>query len=68
MKRPKMNKTDLAESMEAMLGGARPGCFITMSPGQWDVLLSNAYDRGWTLLEINDDEQPVAAYKKRGIS
>ena len=66
MKRPKLNKTDLGETIKAMLGGETPGCFITMSRGQWDVLLLNTYNRGWILLELDDDEQPVAAYRKRG--
>jgi hypothetical protein len=41
------------------------GLFVTMSPGQWDALLSTAYDTGATLLEIDDKEQPVRAYQRR---
>ena len=40
--------------------GAR---IITMSPGQWDAMLDEAYSRGWTLLEI-EDELPVRAYRR----
>ena len=36
---------------------------ITLSPGQWDAMLDEAYRRGWTLLEIVD-ELPVRAYRK----
>jgi hypothetical protein len=66
MKRPKLNKTDTGEAITAMLAGNNPGCFITLSQGQWDVLLQGAYDRRWTLLELDDDERPIAAYRKRG--
>ena len=66
MKRPKLIKTDLRKFLADSLNGEKPGCFITMSPGQWDALLSTAYDRGWTLLELDDDERPVAAYSKDG--
>jgi hypothetical protein len=37
---------------------------VTMSVGQWDMLLQGAYGRGWTLLELDDDEMPVAAYRR----
>jgi hypothetical protein len=36
--------------------------YITMSPEQWDPLLQVSYDEGWILLEVDDNEQPVAAY------
>ena len=42
----------------------KPGCVITMSPGQWDGLLSAAYERGWVLIEIDEHEQPVRAYQR----
>ena len=34
-----------------------------MSTGQWDALLAEAYRRGHTLLELDDNERPVAAYR-----
>ena len=37
---------------------------ITMSIGQWDALLAEAYRRGHTLLELDADEKPVAAYRR----
>ena len=40
------------------------GPVITMSAGQWDALLSTAYEQGWTLLELDVDERPVRAYRK----
>ncbi len=36
---------------------------LTMSIGQWDALLAEAYRRGHTLLELDADERPVAAYR-----
>ncbi len=44
----------------------RPGAVIvTMSIGQWDGWLSAAYATGCILLELDDDEIPVRAYRKR---
>jgi hypothetical protein len=37
---------------------------VTMSVGQWDALLAASYEAGFILLELDDDERPVAAYQK----
>jgi len=37
---------------------------MTMSDGQWNPLLSAAYEQGWILLELDEDEKPVRAYQK----
>ena len=37
---------------------------MTMSVGQWDAMLSAAYNDGWVLLELDEDEKPVRAYRK----
>jgi hypothetical protein len=43
----------------------KPGTLtITMSVGQWDTLLAIAYDTGVVLLELDGEEQPVAAYQR----
>lgn len=43
----------------------RPGQRVmTMGEGQWDGILSAAYEQGWTLLELDEDERPVRAYRK----
>jgi hypothetical protein len=43
----------------------RPGCcYLTMSQNQWDATLHAGYDAGWILLELDDDERPVAAYRR----
>lgn len=39
-------------------------CYITLSPGQWDGLLRSAYEMGWTLLEIDESENVIAAYQR----
>jgi hypothetical protein len=44
--------------------GQRGQRVITMGKGQWDALLASAYEAGWVLLELNDDEEPVRAYRK----
>jgi len=42
----------------------RPGAvYVTMSPGQWDTFLAVAYRMGLVLLEVDDDERIVAAYR-----
>src|SRR5262249_17762101 len=38
-------------------------CYLTMSPGQWDNVLAVGYDMGFILIEVDDDERPVAAYQ-----
>jgi hypothetical protein len=37
--------------------------YVTMSEHQWDALLDLAYSQGAVLLELDDNENPVAAYK-----
>lgn len=56
-KRPDLNKAPLPDFNS-------PGCSITMNVGQWDLLLDEAYKMGWTLIEMDDNEKPVAAYRK----
>ena len=63
MKRPKLEKTDLNETMEAIFSG-KPFVVVTMSVGQWDGLLAEMYDQGHTLMELDDDEKPIAAYRR----
>jgi len=43
----------------------RPGQLVmTMSVGQWDAMLSAAYADGWILLELDEQEKPVRAYRR----
>jgi hypothetical protein len=60
--RRQLRQIPLAEGLRL----AEPGrCTMTMSVGQWDTWLQVAYDQGFVLLELDDDEQPVAAYQRQ---
>lgn len=59
MKRPVLNETPLGGIM------LKPAVIVTMSRGQWDKLLSAAYDNGATLLELDDNEMPIRAYRRK---
>ena len=64
MRRDRLNKLDLYNTMQR-LANSEPGlCLITMSIGQWDNILYNAYNASWVLLELDANEKPVAAYQK----
>ena len=54
----------LAEALAA-ISEPRGEVIITMSIGQWDGWLSAACATAWILLELDDDERPVRAYRKR---
>jgi len=40
------------------------GRVMTMAIGQWDAVLSAAYEQGGVLLELADYDRPVRAYRK----
>lgn len=63
MKRPTLRSVSLSDVLPL---GERSRLVVTMTLGQWDELLRQAYNDGWVLLELDDDEQPVAAYRKAG--
>ena len=54
----------VAEAMKALLGGVPQACVMTMGIQQWDGLLSAAYIAGFILLELDENEKPVRAFKK----
>ena len=58
MKRPELNEVPLSTITD------KPSVIITMSTGQWDRFLQAAYDHGHTLLELDENEHPVGAYRK----
>lgn len=63
MKRPKLNPTSLSEAYETF---SKPGFVITMSVGQWDKFLEEAYfNQDATLIELDSSEIPIAAYRKK---
>lgn len=60
MKRPDLRTIPLNLSLLR-----KPGVLsITMSRGQWDALLEEMYARGHILVELDDDESPVAMYQR----
>ena len=65
MRRPKLNKVPLETALAFLRKPGAGQCIITMSVGQWDMLLQGAYEQGWTLLELDRKERPVAAYKQQ---
>ncbi len=60
MKRPKLNEIPMDPEI---LG--KPGVNITMSDGQWDKFLQAGYDAGCTLIELDENQRPVRAYRNR---
>jgi hypothetical protein len=59
-RRPALNEVPLAAVWPPLPGV----CYVTLSPGQWDGLLSEAYGLGWVLLEVDDDERLARAYRR----
>lgn len=60
MSRPKLAPVPLVQVLPL-----RPGlCYLTVSPGQWDVTTREAYRAGWVLLEMDDDDRPRRAYRR----
>ena len=60
LKRPTLNKIPLTEVFPL-----RPGCaFITIDIGAWDTLIEVAYNNGFFLIEMDENENPVRAFHK----
>ena len=65
MKRPVLNEISLDGIMQSFLTGKPGPCIvITMSRGQWDKLLEVAYNDGRILLELDENEIPIKAYRR----
>lgn len=63
MKRPPLRAVPLAE------GWLKPGeVTVTMSQGQWDMVLQESYKAGFLLVELDAQERPVGAYQKAGAA
>jgi len=67
--RPPLRRAETYSGQTDYLGwmlkfGKRGAAYMTMSPGQWDSTLSAGYDLGYTLIEVNDDENVVATYQR----
>lgn len=54
----------LADAMKALSGGTPRVRVMTMGVEQWDGLLSAAYAAGFILLELDENETPVRAYRR----
>lgn len=67
MKRPVLNEIPLDSAMSCLTGG-KSGTLMTMAPEQWDTLLLEAYENGWTILEVDTDEKPIRAFRKEGMN
>ncbi|KKQ66834.1 MAG: hypothetical protein US86_C0003G0077 [Candidatus Daviesbacteria bacterium GW2011_GWA2_38_24] len=64
MKRPKLNQISLEVALQ-WIADNKQGFYISMSVGQWDKFLEEGYNhQGATLIELDRQEKPIAAYKK----
>ena len=54
----------LADAIKALSGGTPRARIVTMGVEQWDGLLSAAYAAGFILLELDENETPVRAYRR----
>lgn len=61
MTRPALRPIPIAQVLPL---GSQPGLVVTMSPGQWDPLLSAHYESGDVLLELDSLARPIAAYQR----
>lgn len=73
MNRPELDVLDegdfnVSKTVAGFLANKEAQCLITMSVGQWDGYLQSAYDYGWVLIELDDNEEIVRAYKKKGTN
>ncbi len=59
--RPPLRSIALADVLPL---GSRHVVVMTMSVGQWDTILGGAYEAGFILLELDENERPVHAYQK----
>jgi hypothetical protein len=67
--RPKLNEVLIPDDIDRIF----PECasqmapegfrMITMSVGQWDPLLRAAYDEGWLILELDNNERLIHVYR-----
>ena len=60
LNRPPIRRIALASVWPPLPGEV----YLTMSPSQWDATLAAAYDADCILVEVDDDERPVAAYQR----
>jgi hypothetical protein len=63
-RRPRLAEVPLASVWPPQ----HPRCYATMSIGQWDSTLQAAYDLGYVLLELDDDERVLRAYRTTALN
>ena len=61
-KRPALQRVPLPSVLTAIRGTV----YVTMSIGQWDAFLRVSYEMGAVLLELDDEERPITAFRQRG--
>jgi hypothetical protein len=59
-----MNATHQLNPLSEVLPFRSGVCYCTMNADQWGELLQGAYDAGWTLLVLDDQERPLRAFRK----
>jgi hypothetical protein len=60
-----MTRPNLKEVSLDSVWPPKPGtASMTMSAGQWDTVLLAAYDLGFVLFELDEDEKIVRAYRR----
>ena len=57
MKRPDLREVPLSSALQH-------GAVITVSEGQWDAPHQAFYDGGCTVLELDENERPIRAFRK----
>lgn len=64
--RPQLSKLNVVPMQFVASLANTPIRVATMSEGQWDVLLNTLYNQGFYLLELDENENPVAVYWNGG--
>ena len=59
-----MRKTLNRVPMSDVLPPRRGLCYATKLVDQWDDTLQAAYDLGFVILELDNEERPVRAYRR----
>ncbi len=63
------NRPQLAEVPLTKVWPPRKGAYYaTMSAGQWDGLLKAAYDLGYVLVEVDENENVVRAFRTPALN
>ena len=58
--RPTLNRIPMSDALPPRAGA----CYATMLANQWDGVLQALYDLGFVLLELDDEERPLRAFRR----